>query len=180
VIKNDSQTILKKDYLNGGPFLFIGNPNSGVGGYLKFKSIFDSLELKNAQLAESTSKEHMLKLAREAKKNGYKVCVAVGGDGTVHGIASQLIGGDLALGIIPTGSGNGIARHLNISMDISTAIQQVLNGKPHSIDTITINGTYAIGFCGVGFDGYVAHLFDNISGRGFGNYIKLTLQAFQS
>ena len=173
-----NETEIKKG-LNEGPFLFIVNPKSGTGAYLQFYRAIETIDIARHTIIECKSQEHMISLARNAKNQGYKACIAVGGDGTVHGIASQLIESDIALGIIPTGSGNGIARHFGISMKISQALQQVLFSNIKKIDTIIVNDHRAIGFCGIGFDAYVAKLFDEYPGRGFRNYIQLTLRSFQ-
>ncbi|MDC1222272.1 diacylglycerol kinase family protein [Salibacteraceae bacterium] len=166
--------------LHRGPFLFVVNPNSGVGAYRQFYQATEKPEFIGHKIVESTSHHHMIGLAKSAISEGYRACIAVGGDGTVHGIASELIGSDVALGIIPTGSGNGIARHLGVSMNITTALNQMLNSSLKKIDTIIVNDHRAIGFCGIGFDAHVAKLFDETPGRGFGNYVQHTFGAFQS
>lgn len=164
-----------------GPFLFIVNPRSGTGAVEVFRQEIKKLrQVRNFEVIESRSGEHSKELARTAKDRGFAAVVAVGGDGSVHEIGTQLIGSPVPLGIIPTGSGNGIARHLGISMRVKAATQQVLAGKTRAMDTFTLNGKAAIGFCGVGFDGHIARLFDGQRARGFSNYVKLVLRAFSS
>jgi diacylglycerol kinase family enzyme len=131
-------------------------------------------------IEETESKEHALILCQKAIDEGKKYVIAVGGDGTVNSIGSMLIGSNTTLGILPTGSGNGIARHLGISMNQSKALNQILKANTRSIDTLKINDQHAIGFAGLGFDAYVANLFDQYHTRGFSSYVKLTLMAYRS
>jgi len=162
-----------------GPFLFIVNPNSGTG---KVKTFFTAIKehksLKKFQVIESESRDHSVELAQNAASNGYKAVIAVGGDGSVHEIGTQLIDTDVALGIIPTGSGNGISRHLGISNSIPKAIDQILKGNTRTFDTLLINNNPAIGFAGIGIDAHVAKMFENATERGFSNYVKLSIDAF--
>lgn len=164
-----------------GPFLFIVNPNSGTGAVKTFLSHVKTIRHSRAfEVVESRSGAHSKELASSAGSKGFAAVIAVGGDGSVHEIGTQLIGSKVTLGIIPTGSGNGIARHLHISMNVKTAIKQALDGNMRSIDTFRVNGRAAIGFCGVGFDGHIARLFDEGKKRGFFNYAKLVFQAFSN
>lgn len=161
-----------------GPFLFIVNPKSGTGAYRLFRErIAITKSTRAFEVIESQSPAHSVELAHTASAKGFAAAIAVGGDGSVHEIGTPLIGSDCALGIIPTGSGNGIARHLGISMQPATAIDQILTGKFRRMDTLTVNNRPIIGFCGIGFDGYVARLFSEATERGFSNYVKLTLDA---
>ncbi|MEX2596024.1 MAG: diacylglycerol kinase family protein [Salibacteraceae bacterium] len=166
----------KQEGLIEGPFLFIVNPNSGTGTVKRFDDIIKNKQRDQAiEVIISQSPQHSIDLARSAASRGYSSVVAVGGDGSVREIGIQLINSDCPLGIIPTGSGNGIARHLGISMQMETAIEQVLNGKKRAIDTLLVNNKPAIGWCGTGIDGEVALAFDNATERGFSNYVKLSL-----
>jgi len=162
-----------------GPFLFIVNPNSGTGAVNTFRKVITQFNAaNNFTVIESQSPAHSLKLAHEAGSNGYEAVIAVGGDGSVHEIGAQLIGTTVALGIIPTGSGNGVSRHLGISNTIPKAIEQMLKGKVRPIDTFIVNNQPAIGFAGVGIDAHVAKMFSEASERGFSNYVKLSIDAF--
>lgn len=165
--------------LNGGPFLFIVNPNSGTGGYERFQKHIESIKVQqHFKVITSQSPEHSIELAKTASAEGYKAVIAVGGDGSVHEIGIELIDTDVALGIIPTGSGNGISRHLGISNKIEDAIDEVFRGEIRRLDTFTVNGVPAIGFCGSGIDAHVAKAFDEATERGFSNYVKLSIDAF--
>jgi len=122
---------------------------------------------------ESTS------IVREFIKKGYKKIVAVGGDGTVNEVASAVAGTDAMLGIIPLGSGNGLARHLKIPMKPSRAIDLMKHGKSGNIDFGKINDQKFFCTTGIGFDAHIGHIFSNMEGRGFVNYIKATLSEFR-
>jgi diacylglycerol kinase (ATP) len=159
-----------------GPFLFVVNPNSGTNNDTSFLSQF-SLAGIEYSVEVSSSSSHMVELVKRAISSGIQAVIAVGGDGTVNGIGTELIDTDVALGVIPTGSGNGIARHLGIPMDKKAAIKALYQPKIRRIDSLKVNDTYALGFAGLGFDGLIAERFSHSQGRGFGNYIKLCLEA---
>ncbi len=162
-----------------GPFLFVVNPNSGTGAVNTFRKSIEKFDNdERIGVIESKSPEHSLELARSAQSRGYAAVIAVGGDGSVHEIAAELIGTAVALGIIPTGSGNGISRHLGIANQIPKAIDQMLKGKMRIIDTFKVNEEIAIGFSGIGIDAQVAKLFAETTERGFSNYVKLSIDAF--
>jgi YegS/Rv2252/BmrU family lipid kinase len=109
---------------------------------------------------------------------GVDIIVAVGGDGTVHEIAKRLIGRDVAIGIVPTGSGNGLARHLGIPVDPTAAVALLASGKVVTIDTAEVNGRPFFGVAGVGFDAVVAHRFASSKTRGLFTYVIEALRAF--
>lgn len=160
------------------PFLCIVNPHSGAGSSKTFIQNIDQYrdpERLDIEISQST--QHSIDLAKRACEEGREAVIAVGGDGSVQEVATQLIGSSTALGIVPTGSGNGIARHLGISMKPSVALEQMLAGKRRTVDTFRVNDRPGIGFAGVGVDGHVARLFDEANERGFSNYIKLSLDA---
>lgn len=100
------------------------------------------------------------------------VVAAVGGDGTVHQIGKRLIGRSAALAIIPTGSGNGLARHLGIPLDPLRAIEAIVQCRIDTIDVGHIGDEIFLGVCGVGFDAVVAHRFAAAGTRGIETYIR--------
>lgn len=116
--------------------------------------------------------------AQMAASKGYLGVIAAGGDGTVNEIASGLIGSDTALGIIPLGSGNGLARHLNISTDISEAINVIT--KRHIVDCDYCDANGKPFFCtfGLGFDAAVSENFAKSHRRGLATYIKSALEEY--
>ncbi len=121
---------------------------------------------------------HATQLARELVRDGYSYIVAAGGDGTVNETARGLIHTSAALGIIPLGSGNGLARHLCIPMDISKAIKLLNEPKIKVIDYGKANDTIFFCTCGVGFDAHIGQKFAEAEKRGFFTYLKTTIKEF--
>ena len=94
------------------------------------------------------SVEHSQELTAAAAAKGYYAVVVIGGDGTANTVGSVLSGTDTALGIVPAGSGNGVARHIGMSMDIKKALRQILLSKVYDIDTLRVNGSFCLGVAG--------------------------------
>ena len=109
----------------------------------------------------------------DAERSGVHVVFAVGGDGTVHEVGKRLIGRAPALGIIPTGSGNGIARHIGLPIDVSRAIASCSGGRIETVDTATVNGQPFLGMMGLGFDALVAGVFASHAARGLLTYLRV-------
>jgi diacylglycerol kinase (ATP) len=116
---------------------------------------------------------HATDLAKEGSKKGFDIVVAVGGDGTLNEVARGLLNSKTPMGIIPKGSGNGLARHLGISMKIDKALEQLLTGKVVAMDTFRLNGKLSLNVSGIGFDGHIANLFAKKKRRGFWTYARL-------
>lgn len=123
-------------------------------------------------------KEDLDEVVAQAEREHYDAVFAVGGDGTVHEVAKRLIGRDLALGILPMGSGNGFARHIRLPMDLRTTLEASFSGRIVTIDTATVNGLPFIGVLGAGFDAVVAHRFAESKRRGMQTYLVKGLAAF--
>lgn len=119
---------------------------------------------------------HASELAGKASKDGFNLVVAVGGDGTVNEVARGLIGTQTALGIIPMGSGNGLARELKISMKMDRSAQTLINGKNLEIDVCKLNEQHFLCTSGIGFDAQIAFLMSKAGARGFMKYIQLVIQ----
>jgi len=119
---------------------------------------------------------HATDLAKTASDNGVKIVVAVGGDGTVNETATGLIHSNTSLGIIPVGSGNGLARHLQIPMDYQKAIHYLNESEKTAIDICMANDIPFFNVAGVGYDALVAHDFAQKEGRGFTTYIQSVLE----
>ncbi len=101
-------------------------------------------------------KKHSSRAALE----GYDAVYAVGGDGTVNDVASGLVGCNLPLGIIPIGTGNGLARGLGIPLDTKSIIDTLLKNKTTSIDIGKISSRIFLATAGIGYDAYIAHDFN--------------------
>lgn len=123
---------------------------------------------------------HATELAARAAKQGISRVVVIGGDGTVNETGRALLHSSTALGIIPVGSGNGLARHLRIPLSPQQAIARALNGRPVVIDSGRVNEQPFFCTMGVGFDALVAHAFVRQSVRGLATYIRTAYQAFRT
>ncbi len=130
------------------------------------------------EICITQSAGHATDLSAEAARLGIDVVVAVGGDGSVNETARGILGTDTSLGIIPTGSGNGMARHLGIPMNFKKALQVLNMATKDRIDTVSVNEHFCIGTFGIGFDAHIAHLFSMSSSRGYLTYVKLVLGEF--
>lgn len=161
------------------------NPMSGPGGGTAESRGRDRLAraqhvLRDAGIPyriELTSRPgHGDALAREALAARAPLVCAWGGDGTANEIASVLAFSSVPLGLVPNGSGNGLARELGVSLNPSTALRQALTGTDRLLDVGEIGGRLFFNVAGIGFDAHVARLF-NESGRrrGFLAYIKTSL-----
>lgn len=122
---------------------------------------------------------HATELAYQYARMGFDAVIAVGGDGTVNEVARGLKDSKTAMGIIPMGSGNGFARHLEIPMRPQKALEMLNHSEPISVDYGLANGRVFVCTCGTGFDAVVAYNFAGSNKRGFLTYIQNTLkQAF--
>jgi diacylglycerol kinase (ATP) len=108
--------------------------------------------------------------------------VAWGGDGTLNEIASELASSPVTVGIVPSGSGNGLARELNLSWEPMRALQAALKGTPRPIDMGDMNGRLFANIAGVGFDAAVASRFNDPSNvkRGMAGYIRIVARTLMT
>ena len=123
---------------------------------------------------------HATELAREALAAGCERVVAVGGDGTMNEVAQALIGAPTALGLVPCGSGNGLALHLGIPTNPRAALRLLadLRAQVVAIDTGTANGHPFCNAMGVGFDAEISRRFNRLARRGFLAYARTGLAAW--
>lgn len=121
---------------------------------------------------------HATKIAEKAVRDGVDVVVAVGGDGTVNEVARALVRTNTALGIIPCGSGNGLARHLHIPMNIRKAVDIINKGLVDTIDTMTVNGRPCFCTAGVGYDAQVSAEYAKEKRRGLITYVKKAISGW--
>lgn len=162
---------------------FIINPISGVGRQkLVEKLIEKELDrtLFTYEIAYTNAPKHATLLAKQAAEKGVDVVVAVGGDGSVNETAKGLIGTVTAMAILPAGSGNGLARHLKIPMNLKKAMHIINQCKIKQIDTVTLNETAFVNVAGVGFDAHIGWEFARFGKRGFKSYLKVILREFFS
>lgn len=154
--------------------LFIINPISGTGKQDVFINALDSYldkSLFNTKTVYTEYGGHATKISTKASDE-FDIVVAVGGDGTVNEVARGLIGGNAVMGIVPVGSGNGLARHLRIPMKVKESLEIINDFKVQKIDTATLNGMHFVNVAGVGFDAHIAHHFAKTKKRGPIEYAK--------
>ncbi len=153
---------------------FIVNPISGTKTKNRVaKLIRDVLDTQQfAPIVVMTEYAgHATQLAQQFAAQEYYAVIAVGGDGTVNEVATGLIGTNTALGIVPNGSGNGFARHLDISTRMNRAIEMLNSSEVIHVDYGLVNDKPFFSTCGVGFDAVVAQDFTD-SERGIKGYIQ--------
>ena len=161
--------------------LFIVNKFSG-GGYrpeVEGRIIEKCKEFNIESTIEFTrGRGHATELAKVAVEQNLDMVFAVGGDGTVNEVAQGLLGSQVAMGILPKGSGNGLARHLGLPMGFRKSLEVIPYHREQMIDTLSVNGKLSVNVSGIGFDGHIAGLFANKAKRGLVGYTKLILKEF--
>jgi YegS/Rv2252/BmrU family lipid kinase len=160
---------------------FIINPISGVGRKpIIEKAINDNIDRDNFEheIVYTKAANHATELSREAAENNYDIVVAVGGDGSVNEVAKGIIGTNTSLGIIPAGSGNGLAHHLKISSNPAKAVKIINETNSILIDTVKINDETFISIAGIGFDALVAKKYAKEGKRGFWSYFKIVTREY--
>lgn len=158
--------------------VFVVNPISGTQGKKAIlKWIDERLDRSryDYEIIKTEYAGHASEIATQAVKNNIDIVVAIGGDGTVNEIARSLIHTDTTLGIIPCGSGNGLARHLRIPMDPKSAIDILNEGHQICMDYGKVNNIPFFCTCGVGFDAFVSLKFADSGKRGLLTYLENTL-----
>ncbi len=158
--------------------LFIINPVAGGKTKERLPALIDQHLDTNrfdSAIAYTQKVNHAREIAHEAVGN-YGVVVAVGGDGTINEIGSSLAGTDTALGIIPCGSGNGLARFMAVPMDAGQAIQALNAYHTEIIDGAKLNGQWFFNMAGMGFDAHISEVFSHQKGRGFGTYFRSSVK----
>lgn len=161
--------------------LFIINPISGIGKQKKVEQALDIYLQKDKfdyQISYTSYAHHATALSLAAVLKGFDIVVAVGGDGSINDCVKGLVSTGVTLGIIPAGSGNGLARCLNLPLTVESAIKCINNQKSIEIDSINLNNTVYASIAGVGFDALIAREFAKTHTRGFQPYLKLVLQLY--
>lgn len=160
---------------------FIVNPISGLGKQKVIEKLvaekLDHTQFEH-RIAYTQATKHAIELAREAAKENFDIVVAVGGDGSVNETATGLVGTKTAMAIVPTGSGNGLARHLNIPLDLVKAIDVINTGKTTVIDSVQLNEHVFVNVAGIGFDAHIGWEFAKFGKRGFSSYLKIISREF--
>ncbi|MDO7846288.1 YegS/Rv2252/BmrU family lipid kinase [Hymenobacter sp. M29] len=122
---------------------------------------------------------HAVELAQRAAAEGFAVVAAVGGDGTVNEVGRGLLGTDAALGIIPQGSGNGLARHLKVPLGLPAALRRLATPDFSRMDVGMMNGHPFFCTAGLGFDAHVSQHFAQAGSRGLSTYLRVTLREYR-
>lgn len=161
--------------------LFVVNKFAGGGYKPELESeIIRLCKIHNAgpEIVHTMGPGHATEIALGATAAGYDSVAAVGGDGTINEVARGLIHTGIPMGIIPRGSGNGLARHLCIPLSISGSIAAFLTGRKTTMDVFSLNDKLSLNVSGVGFDGHIANLFGGKTRRGLAGYARLTIEEF--
>lgn len=160
---------------------FIVNPFAGIRSKESFPKLVERLldpQLFEYEIIYTERAGHAVELSKQALNNGRHMVVAVGGDGTIHEVSRSLIDSSTALGIIPSGSGNGLARHLEIPLSAEKAIQCINENHLIHIDTVKLNAEYFVSIAGVGFDALVSDYFAKSKIRGFLSYFSIVVKQY--
>ena len=164
-------------------FIYFINPISGTGSkgllldIIKNKTVEKNIPFEI--LHTNAAAEYGFLKEKIAAENITDVIVC-GGDGTINQIANALLGVAVNIGIIPMGSGNGLAFASKIPRRIHKALENVFAGNAVFIDSFYINNKFSCMLCGLGFDAQVAHDFAKQKKRGLFTYTKQSIKNFFS
>jgi diacylglycerol kinase (ATP) len=159
--------------------LFIINPISGGKNKIKIPALIDSLLDRskfNANYRVTEYAGHAAEIVEQTVDKNFDIIVAVGGDGTINEIGAKVMQLKKVLGIIPFGSGNGLARFLKIPMNPRKALEVINQCHITKIDTATFNDKVYFNMAGMGFDAHISAIFAGNKKRGFSGYLKLGLR----
>lgn len=162
--------------------LFIINPKAGVD---RVKAIQDAIAsildqtVFDIRYAYTEFPKHGIELARKAAADHIDIVVSVGGDGSLNDVVTGLQGSDTILGIIPKGSGNGLARSIGIPLKLEKALEVINRQNVQSLDVGKANDHYFISNAGVGFDALITKAFEGNNARGFKTYLSLIIKNFR-
>ena len=159
--------------------VFVINLNSGTSSKAAIPGLIESTidkEKFDYEIVVTQYAGHASEIASRANDEGNDIVVAVGGDGTVNEVARAIVHSGTALGIIPCGSGNGLARHLLLPMNVKKAIEVLNECEIRALDYGIINGYPFFCTCGMGFDAFVSQKFAEAGKRGPITYVENVLR----
>jgi diacylglycerol kinase (ATP) len=164
---------------------FIFNPTAGTGRRADFPTLltqrFGSEASGDYILRPTEGPGHATELAKAAAQAGCRVVVAVGGDGTVNEVGRGLLNQDgAAMGIVPRGSGNGLARHLKVPLNLGAALRRLRQPTFSRMDVGVLNGRPFFCTAGLGFDAHVSQHFAMAGSRGLSTYLRVTLREYKN
>ena len=166
---------------NKRKIVFIINPISGIFSKDKVVQAIEAYLDRNQfeyAIEFTEGPGHAVDICKRKVAEGVDVIVAVGGDGSVNEIAKTLTDKKVILGIIPAGSGNGLAHYLKIPLSYKKAIEIINRSKILKIDTGSINNEFFVSIAGIGFDGIVAREYAKNKRRGFLTYLKVVTEEY--
>lgn len=164
-------------------FLYFINPISGTKNK---QAVLDLIQKKTAEaripfeIAHTNKEGDYTYLKTKIKESSITDVIICGGDGTVNQIAAHLLGEKVTIGIIPMGSGNGLALAAEIPKNPEKALRCILNGMAKNVDAFYINNQFSCMLSGLGFDATIAHDFSKQKKRGLFTYIKLSIKNYLS
>ena len=165
--------------MNKKKIIFILNPISGTVSKAGIHGLIEERldkEKFDCRIAETKYAGHATELAQQAARQGIDIVVAVGGDGTVNEVGRALVNTKTAMGILPCGSGNGLARHLNLPMNLKKCIDILNDCDIHTLDYGLINRHPFFCTCGMGFDAFISMKFAEAGKRGPITYMQKILE----
>lgn len=159
--------------------VFITNPISGTISKARIPELVES-RLDHTrftyEFVETAYAGHATLIAKEAAARGVDVVCAIGGDGTVNEVGRALVGTSTAMAILPCGSGNGLARHLLLPMDLKRCVDIINSDTVERLDSGVINGHPFFCTCGMGFDAFISMKFAEAGKRGVFTYVENMLR----
>lgn len=160
---------------------YIINPISGTGGKTSLQHTIETATKSRGiayDIFLSSADGNYTDILDFCNKNGVTDVVIAGGDGTINAALAGLRTLNVQFGILPSGSGNGLALSAGLTKNLDRALQIVFDGKPQPVDAFLINGKFACMLCGLGFDAEVAHQFAQDPQRGLMTYVKKSVGHF--
>lgn len=159
--------------------VFIINPNSGTQTKTELPKLISehiNKDMFDTTIMFTEYAGHAAEICTQCVKDGIDIVAAVGGDGTINEVARSLVHTDVALAIIPCGSGNGLARHLGIPMELKKAIHIINKCNIEQLDYGVINDLPFFCTCGMGFDAFISYKFAAAGKRGPITYLENVLK----
>jgi len=161
--------------------VFLLNPIAGNGNRSNIKPLIEkkaALRKTEYCIIPSNAEGDYKEVRNKILNEGVTDVVVAGGDGTISSVVNDLRDTGVNFGLIPCGSGNGLALCAGIPKNSSKAIDLIFSGKPSLVDAFTINGHFSCMLSGLGFDAQVAHDFAKQDKRGLITYVKQTYANF--
>ena len=160
--------------LSNKSYLFIANPQAGKSPNRVMDVIKENMPGGSSLVTTQKAGDAYLFAWRGAKEG--KICVAVGGDGTVNEVARGVMKENGIMGVIPAGSGNGVSRHFHIPQKPEKALKRLLEGREKTVDTAKAGEHFFMMLAGLGFDAHVAEKMAQRKKRGLYAYVKIVAQ----